>query len=420
MARFLFASHARLGHIDLGGRSYLRTAVALKERGHDVRWVTTSRHEPVEAAVEAAGIQLVTVSETPLKLGADHDPAAIARSVTELTRYLDSYGADALAADRILANAHLAARLAGIPWTAFGTDGHSWRRARVNGSRVRQRGVHEKRAVGAEQLYGLLGLPANDDGRVPPSVWLRSPFLTISFFPAELWHDDAGERLPQAHFLGCAGRGSREESTVPRLVVSGGNTWTARAARATAAALSLLRGQLPGLEVEFLTGRAELTAELRARAELTGVSVTTWADYGEAFRGARLAVGHGGTAFLWQSMAEGAPVLVVDPAKGDQTANAARVETLGIGCVLREDALAPERVAEAILAGLGDDASRDAMQAFSRLLRTGGGYDAAATLLETLAAARAPITECPATPCCCTLPDFGHGATAATGGRATA
>ena len=38
MARFCFVSYAQPGHLDFGGMSYVRTAVELKKRGHEVEW----------------------------------------------------------------------------------------------------------------------------------------------------------------------------------------------------------------------------------------------------------------------------------------------------------------------------------------------------------------------------------------------
>lgn len=401
MARFLFASHARFGHVDLGGRSYLRTAAKLRARGHEVSWLLHAREEHVAAAVAAAGVPLTAIAGQPLKLGADHEPEAVARSVRLLAGHLRAAGVGVLVADRVLAAAHLAGRLAGVPWAAFGTDGHPWRRARRDGARVRERGVHEKRAADAERLYDLLGLPAGDEGRMPPSVWLRSPYLTVSFFPFELWHDDPVERLPQAHFVGGPPEGSAGADRRARLVVAAGNTWAGRAVRAVVEALPAVRERRPELEVEVLTGSERLTEELAAAGGLDGVALTTWGDYGEAFRGAVAVAGHGGTAFLWQAMAEGAPVLVVDPDKGDQTANAARVERLGLGRVLRGGEVAPGRVAEALLGLLADEGAREAMGRFARALRSGGGVEAAATLLEALASGGAPVTACPGEPCCC-------------------
>jgi UDP:flavonoid glycosyltransferase YjiC (YdhE family) len=414
MARFVFLSHARFGHVDLGGWSYLKTAVALGSRGHDVVWVTTAPNEPLESRIDRSGVPRATVAAEPLKLGADHDPGAVARSVRTVAQLLREREAGVLVADRTLAAAGLAARLAGLPWAAFGTDGHSWHRARRNGQRVRERGVHEKRAAETEELYEQLGLPAGEESRVPPSVWLRSPYLTVSFFPAELWHDDPRDRLPQAHFVGGTRSEGGSGSAAPeRLLVAGGNTWAAGTARAVAGALGLLRERLSGLEIELLTGRADLTDELAGLPGLEGVTVATWRDYADAFRGARLAVGHGGTSFLWQCLADAVPALVVNPAKGDQTFNATRVERLGLGRVLREGDVAPPRIAEEIVAALADPAPRRQAQAFSSLLGTGGGYEAAASLLETLAATRRSVTACPATPCCCGGSPAGRGGAAA-------
>jgi hypothetical protein len=68
VARFLFASVTAWGHLDFGGRGFLRLAAGLRSRGHSVEWLPCYRNDgplpPVEVAIRAAGIPILTLVRT--------------------------------------------------------------------------------------------------------------------------------------------------------------------------------------------------------------------------------------------------------------------------------------------------------------------------------------------------------------------
>lgn len=146
--KFLFVSAQLAGHLDWGG--FLKTAVALQQRGHDVLWASGKEVAPQLAA---AGVALHTVAQTgwrwppPPPLDPTSQPdgkiAETARAERALDQWLDvarvrpavvelldlcrDFSPDVIVAENFMSAAGIAAEVMGVPfaiagWPAFQTS----------------------------------------------------------------------------------------------------------------------------------------------------------------------------------------------------------------------------------------------------------------------------------------------------------
>jgi UDP:flavonoid glycosyltransferase YjiC (YdhE family) len=102
-------------------------------------------------------------------------------------------------------------------------------------------------------------------------------------------------------------------------------------------------------------------------------------------------VSHGGLNTVCEALAHGLP-LVIAPIKGDQPINAAQVAAAGAGIRVRFARTRPGPLRDAVLAVLDDPSYRAAAARVRESFSAAGGAQAAAGLLEELAArsVRAP------------------------------
>jgi UDP:flavonoid glycosyltransferase YjiC (YdhE family) len=95
-------------------------------------------------------------------------------------------------------------------------------------------------------------------------------------------------------------------------------------------------------------------------------------------------VSHGGLNTVCEALVHGVP-LVVAPIKGDQPINADQVQAAGAGIRISFMRTRPEALRNALVAALDDPSHRAAARRAGDALLAGGGAEAAAGHLETLA-----------------------------------
>jgi hypothetical protein len=420
LARFCFVSFAQPGHCDFGGMSYVRTAQELMRRGHRVRWVLSHhwrgyRYARVCSLLEGFGIPVEDLG--PLYLTIDHRKEDMRPNARNFARYITSEKYDCVVLDRLCIGAAFATHAAGIPWAVVGTDGREW-------SHQKRRFMLNSAVLPGPYAYSHIDKVANDlctDDFPKPSTssyWATSPFLNISFFPKAYYHDEHHAALPDhAHFLGS---GPAREPLLERkqLLVTFGNSFD-----------PILRRQLVSILLPFirnrsiptlmLTGEEDLAKSLRGVYKgLSHVAVEAWVPYDEAYRDAHVAVGHGGTSHIWYGMREGTPILAV-PFVGDQLYGGLQLERLNVGRavlplavpglssrVLRKLGKIDIRLSKSELLNklynvLTDEEVLESSLRLSHVMRTGGGVEASALLLERLAQEQACISTCVEPFCCC-------------------
>ena len=395
MARFVFTSHAAMGHIDFGGGSYLRTARLLIDRGHEVRWLLPANPRPgprvferlarVEAAIAAAGVPVSRLGD-PFDVNRPFHMQQV-ETVRAFSQFLREQAADACIVDRLSVLAGIGAHAAAVPWAVVGGDGAQWvRRAGWGG----EHGAFvDSPAIEVVRRLGIADFPATS----LMTYWAVSPYLNVSFFPRQFF-GIAGDA--HSHFLG--GNAPIAEGARESILVTLGTSYRPEVRDVLLSSLPAVAssGRPP---LEILTGDAEISARLRAATDR--LRVLDWEPYEVAFARSRLAIGHGGTAFLWQAFAAGVPVIAIPSGVGDQSFAAERIERLGVGHSIPPHMLTATRLGAVIDELLQDDATQSRVADFRRLLRSGGGLVVAAELFERLARERSVVNGCIATTCCC-------------------
>jgi UDP:flavonoid glycosyltransferase YjiC (YdhE family) len=395
MARFVFVSHPALGHLDFGGGGYLRTARQLIDRGHRVRWLLPANLRPgdaeprraadAEAAITAAGVPVVRLAG-PFDLNAPLD-AKMIEAVRALSHYIREEAADACIIDRLSVLASIAAHSAHIPWAVVGGDGAQWT---AQAGRGVKHGVFVHSPVGeVARRLGVTDYPTESLS----TFWGVSPLLNVSFFPRHFYGVEGGTH---SHFVG--GDTPVTNTVRDSLLVTLGTSYRPEVRDALLSSLVTLATQ-GRPRIEILTGDAAISARLRAASDR--VRALDWEPYDTAFSRARLAIGHGGNAFLWQAVAAGVPVIAIPSGIGDQSFAAERVERLGLGRSIHPHTLSPQSLGAAIDDLLGDGATQARVADLQRSFRSGGGIVAAAELFERLARERSVASDCVAPMCCC-------------------
>jgi UDP:flavonoid glycosyltransferase YjiC (YdhE family) len=420
MASFCFVSFAQPAHCDFGGMSFVRTAQELMHRGHEVRWVLSRHsqghlHARGREFVKGFGISLEDIGH--LFLTGTHRYEDALRSIRTLKKYIASEEYDCVVVDRFCIGAAFAAHAACIPWAAVGTDGRERSHQRLR-STLHPAIIPEPWE--SQELRMLYTDLCREDFPKPSdqSNWATSPFLNISFFPRTYYEDGDHAALPaQSHFLGS---GPSREPLPERkqLLITFGNAFNPVLRRRLVDIVRpfLRKHVIPTL---VLTGEETVAQTLRkVFQEQPHVTVKAWVPYDEAYRGARVAVGHGGTSHIWYGMREGTPLLAV-PLIGDQFYGGCQLERLNVGRMvppsvlpwLRPDVLrkfgkmgihlSKRSFVSRLQDVLTDEKVLGSSLRLSRLMRTGGGVEAGASLLERLARERECISTCVSPACCC-------------------
>ena len=421
MAKFCFVSFAQPGHCDFGGMSYVRTAAALKNRGHEVQWVLSPHPQ---ANLNARAQKIIRDSGLHFKefAGLHTRSKNVAEYAKNFGQHLKSSQYDCVVVDRLCVAAAFSAHFAGIPWATAGTDGRDWMLKRLR--TIVNRGVFPG-SWNASPMNSISRSFYRDDFPKPSdkTMWATSPFLNISFFPRAYYQNTTNLEHPKySHFVGC---GATPEPLAENgyLLVTFGNVFNPLVRQKL---LSLLKPLIRehSINVLFLAGNIDVANSIRQTfRNNSGVEIREWMPYDQAYRGAICVIGHGGTSHIWYGLREGKPLLAV-PLKADQYYGAFQLERLNVGRnvipfvvpwllpdLLRNikynmspkaSVYLSKRGLSAILHDLLTDITiRDSSIRLSRLMRNGGGVQASVSLLERLARFQEPVTNCVAPSCCC-------------------
>ena len=421
MAKFCFISFAQPGHCDFGGMSYVRTAVALQNRGHEVQWVL-SPHPQAQLNVRAQKIIRDSGLHFKEFSGLHTRNKNVGESVKNFGNHLKSSKYDCVVVDRLCVAAAFSAHLAGIPWATAGTDGRDWMPKRL-------RSIFNKGVFPGSWNASPMNLIARsfhrDDFPKPSSktMWATSPFLNISFFPKVYYQDKQGQEPPKhSHFVGC---GATPEPLAQNsyLLVTFGNVFNPVVRQKLLKLLKPLIREF-SINVLFLAGNRGVANSIRQSfRHNSAVEIKEWMPYDQAYREAVCVIGHGGTSHIWYGMREGKPLLAI-PLKADQYFGAFQLERLNVGRNLvplvapwsihnmfRKSShnstpkdsvyLSKRKLSTVLHELLTDTAIQDSSIRLSRLMRRGGGIQASVSLLECLAKFQEPVSNCIAPSCCC-------------------
>lgn len=136
----------------------------------------------------------------------------------------------------------------------------------------------------------------------------------------------------------------------------------------------------------LLTGSPDMRSRLPATLP-AGIAVHEYAPHGALFARAAAVVHHGGVGTTQEALRAGRPQLVV-PHGFDQPDNAARIERMGVGRVLRASRYRADRAAAALGDLLADHALQARATQVASLVRAERGAAVAADAIEAAMASR--------------------------------
>ncbi|NWG16020.1 MAG: glycosyltransferase family 1 protein [Chloroflexi bacterium] len=410
MAKFWFISAPLFGHLDWGG--FLKTAQALRRRGHDVTWVS---EKAIGGALAQAGVPFAPVRRTgwlwPPPPAPDLSAIPPQEAVnlryrraldTWLSENLVGEGVEALlelagdlgkpdviVTDPFLSAAALAAEALDVPLVVCG-----WPAMRdLNADDlfpVQQTLGHESQERIA-RLCARFGLGGANFAKGPtPSI--LSSHRHISYFSLLWYQAEADSLLPQTLFVGGSPTPPVDPPPswladippeTPLALVTLGSVFTGDLGFFSWAAQAAARaGYLPVVVIGWNPVAPERKAELKA-ALPPGTRLLNWVPFDHVLPRVRLMFHHGGMGTTHAAIIHGIPQIAV-PHAADQRGNARRIAQAKVG--LNLSALEVQH------GGLLDGARaitasarvlqnvRDLAAAFAAL----GGPERAADALETI------------------------------------
>jgi UDP:flavonoid glycosyltransferase YjiC (YdhE family) len=372
---------------------------ALAARGHDVVLESWGRWRP---EAEAAGMRFAAAPEYPVFPTRERPLKpydAVARATMETRPLVAGLRPDAVVADVLTLAPALAAELEGVPWAtliphvdprgAAGLPPYSLgarlprtaagRRLWGAADRLVRRGLELGRAE-LNDARGRVGLPplAYVHGGISRGLALVGTFPQLEYPRA--WP-------PRTHVVGPLLWEPPAEATEPPpgeapLVLVAPSTSQDPRQR-------LLRAALEGLasvpvRVLASTNRRALDPPVDVPRN---ARVVEWVSYARTMPRCDVVVCHGGHGTVARALACGCAVVVV-PAAGDMSENAARVEWAGVGVRLPRRLCAPRPVRLAVLRALASPAIAARARALAGWARVNDSAERAAELVERFAAAR--------------------------------
>jgi hypothetical protein len=332
------------GHIDFGGKGFIRLAKRLQSGGHHVTWAAYGAQiaRLAQEGFTPDRLEAARSLSVKMQLGAKGQVHQDIRldGFRQLLDYLSRQRPDLLLVDRLMAYAGPIADRLGIPYVAIGTPGGHWVRERqdwrvdvfpsataVERYRERSAGIFEK--LGWENCH--------IDG-----FWLDSPYLNTTFMGRD-WYPKSG--APQAQvWLFETNYSPRPGSK--KLGISFGNQGRTEALE-EALTLAFQGGSFP-LPVDVITGnRDDVARRIDALPSRQRFELYRWVNFGEHFRTLSALAFLGGIGTAWHCLRAGLPMLVIPGHLGDQLFNGRRVDSLGLG-ICFEPPLKPEGIQRAI------------------------------------------------------------------------
>lgn len=412
MARFWFTSAPLPGHLDWGG--LLKTAQALRDRGHDVTWVSEAQ---IRGLVERAGVpfapiavsgwlwpppplpgpgQFVNENMVTLRYRRALDTwlseERVAPGVEALRDLADRSGPpQVIVTDPFLSSSALAAEVIGVPLVVGGWA--SGPPLDEDQMLYVQRQLGHEAAERIERLSARFGIAGVNFSQGPaPSI--QSPRLHLSYFNA-YWHQ--GESvLPQTQFVGGIAALPQGDppgwladipADQPLGMVTLGSTFTGDLEFFALGAQALAEAGLIPLVV---IGTTPLTPEQKTwlKDRLPGgTRLLAWVDYDHVLPRLKVMLHHGGMGTTHAAIVHAIPQIIA-PHAADQRGQARRARQAKVGLEMSALDIRRGQLVPAVQAITSTawvlDAVRQLAQDFAAL----GGPQRAAELLIEVAAGR--------------------------------
>jgi MGT family glycosyltransferase len=408
MASFWFISAPLYSHTDWGG--FLKTALALQARGHNVLWVSEAS---LGEAVVQQGLNFAAVPHTgwlwPPPPPPDLTTIKPQEAVTlRYTRALDTWLSedlvaagiqsfidlakergtpDAFVIDPFLSAAALAAEALNVPLFVAGWPAQSNldEQALFPVQRVLS-SDSQKRIYRLCEKFGLQGV--NFSQGTAPAI--RSPYLHVTYFTPMWYQAEEGTMLPQTQFVGGMADPVTDAppqwlqdipAEKPLALITLGTIFTGDLGfYSWAAYAAALQKLTPIVVVGWNPIEPEKKAELK-RALPPGTRLLTWAPFGHVLPRCKVMIHHGGMGTTHHAIVHGVPQIVV-PHAADQRIQGRRVAQAKIGLNLTAHDVKHGMLKEGVKALMDADWVQTNARHFADAMSALGGVERAATLIE--------------------------------------
>lgn len=410
MGKFWFVSAPLFGHLDWGG--FMKTAFALKAKGHEVTWVSEA---PIGNVVLGSGLKFGMVRRTGWLWPPPPAPDLTTLSPQEavMLRYqraLDTWLSEDLVGEAVVALMELAEQIGKpdvivtdpfISAAALATEALNvplavcgWPAQRELNDEFLfpvQRTLGETSRERIARLCGRFGLQGKNFAEGPtPSI--LSQHLHICYFSEAWYQADQGNILPQTLFVGGQPTLVRDAppawlndipEDAPLAVITLGSVFTGDlgffswAAQAAAKA-----GYIPVVVIGRNPIAPEKKIELKA-ALPRNTRLLNWIPFEHVLPRTRLIIHHGGMGTTHAAVIHGIPQIAV-PHAADQRGNARRIAQAKVGLNLTAHEVKHGALLEGTQALTNDLKVQDNARQLAAEFAALGGADRAAEALEKL------------------------------------
>ena len=410
MAIIWFVSAPLYSHTDWGG--FLKTALVLKQRGHEIIWVSEAT---LADAVQAKGIRFEAIPHTgwlwpppPVPDLSSIPPQEavmlryrraldtwlsedlVGEGIQDLLDLAERIGKpDLMLIDPFLSAAALAAEKLNVPMAVCGwpaqsnLDEHSLFPIQRNLSSDSQQRIHR-----LCERFGIAGQYFSK-GAAPSII---SPLLHITYFTPDWYQAESALLLEQTAFVG--GQPEQDDSPPPDWLTAipqekplalitlgtiftgdlGFYSWAAQAAARA--------GLLPIVVIGWNPIEPEQKSQLK-RALPPGTRLLNWAPFQHVLPRSRLMIHHGGMGTTHYAVVHGVPQIVV-PHAADQRIQARRVAQAKVGLNLTAHDVRQGMLLDGAKALMEAEWVQNNARQLAAEMRSLGGPKRAAELVEGL------------------------------------
>lgn len=368
--RYLFVSAPLAGHLDWGG--YLATAAHLRQRGHEVVWVSSDAVAPL---VAQQGVSFASVAETgwrwpppppmsrPAELAEDEwrylrgiraldqwlDPSRVEAAIAALTAVAVIVEPDIIVSEMFVAAAGIVAERLDKPLLIVG-----WPALKPHTTAGDALTSEARRRL--DLLLATTGCRGvNFSAEGPPA--LHSPYLHLTFW-SERWYTGLSQASQTRHAGGLPLEALPADAALPSpderpwVVITLGTTFNHDPAFFVAAATAA--DQLGCLPIVLLGRTPDPAGADRWLERLPGDAVVrVHADFSTLLPYAAAAIHHGGAGTTHALVRAATPQIVV-PHAADQIHQAHGITRTGVGIHLLPKEVTVERLTAALAAILPD------------------------------------------------------------------
>jgi spore coat polysaccharide biosynthesis predicted glycosyltransferase SpsG len=295
--------------MDFGGMGYLKLASKLSEKA-TVEWVFSARSGScitgLKKVLNQYNIKVHHQLSSDLSSKALLSKEAIC--FKELENLLVSNKYQLIIIDRLMAPIETILNKLKLPYITIGSDGMDWYN---NYDRIRKKFYVTKKQKGTK-------------------IWAVSPMSNINFLPS--WFYNSNNDLSVKIY------DEVKSSTAEYILVTFGNSMP-ESVQVKLFELILKYSVNTDEKIALCYGNSLLGPKIEETCKFhSNITPYKWVNYDDVFQKASIAIGHGGTAFVWYALKYKVPTICI-PVMADQLYNSITLKNKGLSDILIEGEL---------------------------------------------------------------------------------